>query len=167
MGQNFSDAEAIREIFVEKGTSCPRAAPAKPGQRGQLPPLPPCLRRPCEDLIAELNIAVTEEAERNSKLGLGAKPKAKIAQVEKKTPKPDDPPTKVDPTEQLIKEMRALKADVATLRQEMTKQKDRESASGGGAHGGGPRQDRPRGCEKCVRDERKCTHCSKCGASDH
>ena len=120
-----------------------------------------------EDLIAELNIAVTEEAERNSKLGLGAKQKAKIAQVEKKSPKPDDPPTKVDPTEQLIKEMRALKADVATLRQEMTKQKDRESASGGGAHGGGPRQDRPRGCEKCVRDGKNCTHCWKCGASDH
>ena len=47
-----------------------------------------------EDLISEMNIAVTEEEERNSKLGLGTKAKAKIAQVEKKTPKMDDPQLK-------------------------------------------------------------------------
>ena len=96
-----------------------------------------------EDLIAELNIAVTDEAERNSKLGLGTKAKAKIAQVERKTPKMDDPPIKVDSIEQLIKEMRALKADVAILRQEMTKKKDRASPSRGRARGGGPRQESP------------------------
>ena len=80
-----------------------------------------------EDLIAELNIAVTEETERNSKPGLGTKARAKIAQVERKITKRDDPPIPVDSTEQLIKEMQALKADVATLRQEMTKQRDRTS----------------------------------------
>ena len=63
--------------------------------------------------------------------------------------------------------MRALKADVATLRQEMMKQKDRESALGERAHGGQPRQDHPRGCEKCVQDGKNCTHCWRCGASDN
>ena len=120
-----------------------------------------------EDLIAELNIAVTEEAGRNSKLGLGTKVRAKIAQVERKTTKRDDPPIQMDSTEQLIKEMQALKADVATLRQEMTKQRDRTSPSRGRAHGRGPRQESPQGCDMCIQEGRNCTHCWKCGASEH
>ena len=83
-----------------------------------------------EDLIAEMNVAATEEVERNSKLGLGTKAKAKLAQVERKTPKMDDPPMKRDSTEQLIKERQALNADAATLRQDIIQQRDRAPHQG-------------------------------------
>ena len=45
-GLNSSKFQMYTRKVLEKGTSCPRVAPAPSGQRGQLPQLPPSLRRP-------------------------------------------------------------------------------------------------------------------------
>ena len=70
-------------------------------------------------MISELNLAVTEESERNAKLGFG-RGKARISEVQvtppekgkRKAEKSEEPSI----TETLMAEIKSLKSDVATLR---------------------------------------------------
>ena len=112
------------------------------------------------ELINELNIAVTEESERNLKLGLGQRGKAKVTQVQSTT-------EEKSAVQQLVVEIKALKGEMATLREEVKKNKGQ-----GGAQGKG--QDRVvkgkrRGCEKCQNEgfADSCRHCWKCGGGGH
>ena len=71
------------------------------------------------ELISELSLAVTEESERNAKLGFG-KGEARISEVQvtppekgkRKAEKSEEPSI----TETLMAEIKSLKSDVATLR---------------------------------------------------
>ena len=71
-----------------------------------------------EELISQLNVAVTEEAERNKKLASSVKVKAKVTEVEQAQTKPSETLQKAQGAEMLTK-MRALKAKVAVLEQEV------------------------------------------------
>ena len=68
------------------------------------------------ELINELNVAVTEESERNLKLGLGQKGKAKVNQVQSTTDEKSS-------VKELVAEIKALKGELATLREEVKKNK--------------------------------------------
>ena len=52
--------------------------------RSRMQPLLKTMHVKDEDLIAELNVAVTEEADRNSKLGLGTKQRPKLHKLRKR-----------------------------------------------------------------------------------
>ena len=64
-----------------------------------------------EELISQLNLAVTEEAERSKKLASSMKVKAKVTQVEQAQTKPSEKLQKAKEAEMLT-QMRALKAKV-------------------------------------------------------
>ena len=68
------------------------------------------------ELINELNVAVTEESERNLKLGLGQKGKAKVNQVQSTADEKSS-------VKELVAEIKALKGEMATLREEVKKNK--------------------------------------------
>ena len=76
-------------------------------------------------LISQLNTAVAEEAERNSKLGIGQKGKAKVSKVESHAvsckigkDKPASQPS-ASLSEQVLSELKEIRAEVATLKQEV------------------------------------------------
>ena len=69
------------------------------------------------ELINELNIAVTEESERNLKLGLGPKGKVKVTQVQSN----NDEKSAV---KELVAEIKALKGEMANLKEEVKKSKE-------------------------------------------
>ena len=101
-------------------------------------------------MISQLNVAVTEEAEQSKKLVSNVKVKAKVTQVGQAQTKPSEKPQNAQEAEMLT-EMRALKAKVAVLEQEVkesqVKQKNprpnRNSSKG-------PRfQGNKRGCPSC------------------
>ena len=72
------------------------------------------------ELISQLNTAVAEEAERNSKLGIGPKGKAKVSKVESHAVSckiGKDKPTS-QPSASLS-ELKEIRAEVATLKQEV------------------------------------------------
>ena len=73
------------------------------------------------ELINELNIAVTVESERNLKLGLGQRGKAKVTQVQSTT-------EEKSAVQQLVVEIKALKGEMATLREEVKKNKGQGGA---------------------------------------
>ena len=97
-----------------------------------------------EELISQLNVAITEEAERSKKLASNVKLKAKVIQVEQAQPKPSEKPQKAQEVE-MLNEMRALNAKVAVLEQEVKESQVKQKNSrpnrglvsketGGGAH---------------------------------
>ena len=69
------------------------------------------------ELINELNTAVAEESERNLKLGLGPKGKVKVTQVQSN----NDEKSAV---KELVAEIKALKGEMATLKEEVKKSKE-------------------------------------------
>ena len=75
------------------------------------------------ELINELNIAVTEESERNLQLGLGMRGKAKVAQVQSTTDIKNDEKKDEEAfsVKELVAEVRALKGEMAALRGEVKK----------------------------------------------
>ena len=123
------------------------------------------------ELISELNLAVTEESERNAKLGFG-RGKAKISEVQV-TP-PEKGKAKVEKkeepsvTETLLAEIKSLKSDVANLRENWNKNQAQGSLQEKPQRYRGPRKSR-RGCESCCKAGRgsECTHCWKCGGNGH
>ena len=77
------------------------------------------------ELISQLNTAVTKEAERNSKQGIGQKGKAKVSKVERQAvsckigkDKPASQPS-ASLSEQVLSELKEIRAEVATLKQEV------------------------------------------------
>eukprot|EP00795_Rhopilema_esculentum_P016100 gene16100-biopygen5442 len=88
----------------------------------------PHLQRPDvtdAELIQQLNLAGAEESERNAKLGIGQKGKAKVAQVslEQNTKGKAESPKKDKEAEtplaqKLLSEIQAIKAEVASLKQD-------------------------------------------------
>ena len=148
------------------------------------------------ELIAQLNLAEAEESERNAKLGIGNKGKAKVSQIQEsgvgKSPsgenhsasknKPSTPQQAREPAtplyEQMLAEIKALKADMTSLRQEMNQNSMGHQP---GVKQGNPQQHKPqreryagtrqnrKGCKQCFLNGQgeTCTHCWKCGGSDH
>lgn len=122
------------------------------------------------ELINELNIAVTEESERNLKLGLGQRGKAKVVQVQATTDIKIDEKKKngeAFSVKELIAEVRALKGEMVTLRGEV-KQSQGQGETRGRRPFGAFRKKR-RGCEKCQAEgcAESCRHCWKCGEDGH
>ena len=145
------------------------------------------------ELIAQLNLAEAEESERNAKLGIGYKGKAKVSQIqggeaeklpptENRSPRKNktsaplkDKPPAAPFHEQVLAEIKALKADMTSLRQEINQN---SIGNQGGARRGepqqpqgrnrGPRHNR-RGCKQCFKNGQgeTCTHCWKCGDANH
>ena len=142
----------------------------------------PHLQRPDvtdAELIQQLNLAGAEESERNAKLGIGQKGKAKVAQVslEQNTKGKAESPKKEKEAEtplaqKLLSEIQAIKAEVASLKQDVSRSRaqspgeDNRILSQG--RGRPPRENR-RGCKECFKKGLgdKCTHCWKCGNSAH
>ena len=145
------------------------------------------------ELIAQLNLAEAEESERNAKLGIGYKGKAKVCKIqggeaEKSSPtenrsapksKTSAPLKAEEPAvpfhEQVLSEIKALKADMTSLRQEMNRNSignqqgaRREEPQQPQGRNRGPRQNR-RGCKQCFKNGQgeTCTHCWKCGDANH
>ena len=145
------------------------------------------------ELIAQLNLAEAEESERNAKLGIGQKGKAKISQIhegalensaerensqspENRVAAPQkNKQQKVPFHEQVLSEIKALKADVTSLRQEMNRSTTKnqqgareENSPQPQGRNRGPRKNR-RGCKECFKNGRgeMCSHCWKCGSADH
>lgn len=112
------------------------------------------------ELINELNIAVTEESECNFKLGLGQKGKVKVTQVQSN----NDEKFVV---KELVAEIKALKGEMATLKEEVKKNK--EQWGGQGKSRKGVVRGRRRGCEKCQVEGcgDSCHHCWTCGDGRH
>ena len=116
------------------------------------------------EFISELNLAVTEESERNAKLGFG-RGKAKINEGHMtKAEKKDEPSV----TDALLAEIKSLKSDVANLRENWNKNQAQGSLQEKPQRYRGPRKSR-RGCESCRKAGRgsECTHCWKCGGNGH
>eukprot|EP00794_Sanderia_malayensis_P020651 gene20651-22689_t len=121
------------------------------------------------ELINELNIAVTEESERNLKLGLGQRGKAKVAQVQSTTD------TKIDDkrndeafsNKELVAEVRALRGEMVTLRGDVKKRQNQGETQGRRPFEASRK--RRRGCEKCQAEgnAESCRHCWKCGDDGH
>ena len=112
------------------------------------------------ELINELNIAVTEESERNLKFGLGPKGKVKVTQVQSN----NDEKSAV---KELVAEIKALKGEMATLKEEVKKNKEQYGAQGRN-HAGVAGRGR-RGCTKCQTEGcgDSCRHCWTCGDGRH
>ena len=108
------------------------------------------------ELINELNVAVTEESERNLKLGLGQKGKAEVTQVRSTTDEKSS-------VKELVAEIKALKGEMATLREEVKKDEGQGGAQG--KNQDGVVRGKRRGCEKCRAEGcgDSCRHCWKCG----
>ena len=108
------------------------------------------------ELINELNVAVTEESERNLKLGLGQKGKAKVNQVRSTTDEKSS-------VQELVAEIKALKGEMATLKEEVKKSKGQGEAQG--KNQAGVVKGKRRGCEKCRAEGcgDSCRHWWKCG----
>ena len=72
------------------------------------------------ELISQLNTAVIDEAERNSKLGIGQKGKAKVSKVESQAVSckigKDKPASQPSAS---LSELKEIRAEVATLKQEV------------------------------------------------
>ena len=124
------------------------------------------------ELISQLNTAVTEEAERNSKLGIGQKGKAKVSKVERQAvsckigkDKPASQPS-ASLSEQVLSELTEIRAEVATLKQEVYYKK---SASAKASSKTPAYKKMRRGCKTCHdRGEAdSCRHCWKCGDATH
>ena len=90
------------------------------------------------ELINKINVAVTEESERNLKLGLGQKGKAKVNQVQSTTDEKSS-------VKELVAEIKALKGEMTTLREEVKKNK----GQGQPKNQAGVVKGKRRGCEKC------------------
>ena len=112
------------------------------------------------ELINELNVAVTEESERNLKLGLDQKGKAKVNQVQSTADEKSS-------VKELVAEIKALKGEMATLREEVKKNKGQGEAQG--KNQAGVVKGKRRGCEKCRAEGcgDSCRHCWKCGDGGH
>ena len=112
------------------------------------------------ELINELNVAVTEESERNLILGLGQKGKAKVNQVQSTADEKSS-------VKELVAEIKALKGEMATLREEVKKNKGQGEAQG--KNQAGVVKGKRRGCEKCRAEGcgDLCRHCWKCGDGGH
>ena len=86
--------------------------------RGRIMPLLQNVDISDEELISQLNLAVTEEAERSKKLAASsAKVKVKVSQVEQEKGKQIEKSEK--PQEEMIAEMQTLKSKVALLEREV------------------------------------------------
>ena len=131
------------------------------------------------ELISQLNTAVAEEAERNSKLGIGQKGKAKVSKVEAKVSKAEshavsdkigkDKPASqpsASLSEQVLSELKEIRAEVATLKQEVYYKK----SAGAKASSKTPAYKKMcRGCKACHDrgEANNCRHCWKCGDATH
>jgi hypothetical protein len=128
---------------------------------------------PDEDLIHQLNKAVTAEGERSRKF----QPKSKFAHVstlatEMGNKGPDKPKSL---SSDLTTVIEGLKAEVAALRTEVqssakaapSQNPDAQATprSSSRGRGGGPRITKCPACQE--NNQAWCTHCFKCGSSDH
>ena len=128
------------------------------------------LPRSDEELISQLNLAITEEAERSRKLAAtSAKVKVKVSQVEQAKAKQIEKSEK--PQDEMIAEMKTLKAKVALLEREVKENQvpQKNLRSNWNAPKGPRFQGNRKGCPACacagVSDS--CRHCWKCGSDPH
>eukprot|EP00794_Sanderia_malayensis_P012536 gene12536-13822_t len=142
----------------------------------------PYLQRPevtDAELIAQLNLAGAEESERNAKLGIGQKGKARVAQVslesgpenKAQTPKKTKE-TEPALVEKLLSEVHAIKSEIASLKQDASRSRaplPREDSRITAQGRGRPNRENRRGCKECFKKGLgdQCTHCWKCGESSH
>ena len=138
--------------------------------RGRIRPLLQDITITDEELISQLNVAITEEAEQSKKLASNVKVKAKVTQVEQAQPKPSEKPQKAQEAE-MLNEMRALKAKVAVLEQEVKESqvKQKNSRPNRNSSKGSRFQGNRRGCSSCASSGigDSCRHCWKCGSDAH
>ena len=124
------------------------------------------------ELIFQLNTSVSEEAERNSKLGIGQKGKANVSKVESHAvsckigkDKPASQPS--GPlSEQVLSELKQIRAEMTTLKQVVYYKK----STGAKASSKSPAYKKTlRGCKACHdRGEAdSCRHCLKRGDATH
>ena len=142
----------------------------------------PHLQRPDvtdAELIAQLNLAGAEESERNAKLGIGQRGKTKAMQVsveenpkiKAETPKKGKE-AEAPFVEKLLSEIQAIKAEVASLKQDVKlnrAQSPGEESKVPPQGKGRPLRENRRGCKECYKNGLgdQCTHCWKCGDSNH
>ena len=129
------------------------------------------------ELIAQLNLAGAEESERNAKLGIGQRGKTKITQVsvEENSKIKAETHKKVKEAEapfaeKVLSEIQAIKAEVASLKQDVKLSRAQSTEEEGKIQGKGrPLRENRRGCKECYKKGLgdQCTHCWKCGDSDH
>ena len=119
-----------------------------------------------ETLIREINVAMTAENERLSKLSAKkrvTKPnQIAVAATEASTSKPKTKETKKGKQDVLITSLQEVRADVASLKQAMTTRAEKESDSKR------PTQP-PSAFDACLSNDTcdKCTHCFICGSDKH
>ena len=136
----------------------------------------PHLQRPDvtdAELIAQLNLAGAEES------GIGQRGKTKAMQVsveenpkiKAETPKKGKE-AEAPFVEKLLSEIQAIKAEVASLKQDVKlnrAQSPGEESKVPAQGKGRPLRENRRGCKECYKNGLgdQCTHCWKCGDSNH
>ena len=149
--------------------------------------LRPILERPDvqdEDLIQQMNVVMSEETERKSKLG--STPRQKNSRVNEVhatqgeggpaqsgiTAKKMNPPRKDSPKEeQFMAALQAVRSELATLKESVERNRSNEERFNSGPPINQNQQwyQGPRGCISCQKEGRGelCNHCHICGGSDH
>ena len=138
--------------------------------RGRIRPLLQDIAITDEELISQLNVAVTEEAEPSKKLASNVKVRAKVTQFEQAQTKPSEKPSKAQEAE-VLTEMRTLKAKVAVLEQEVkeSQAKQKNPRPNRNSSKGPCFQGNKWGCPSCASSGLgdSCRHCWKCGSDSH
>lgn len=113
-----------------------------------------------EELMETLNIASSEECERENKLRSTAREhKATINEVKNPTPEPKQNKGKPSDADAYMTTLKALQAELASLRSDFNKTREGERNPG--------ERRAPRRCAKCEDTTSRCSHCFKCGSSEH
>ena len=116
-----------------------------------------------EDLIGAISLAISAEAERNSKFSLTSKGKsAKVLTVESSV----EANTKKE-SQKVLAAPKTMKSEVKSLREEASNQKADTMVPG--PVGNGWIGARPPGCQECKRKKEgdRCPHCYFCGGLNH
>ena len=114
-----------------------------------------------EDLLESLNLAVSDENERQFKIKVGSSCNA-VEVVKIKERKKDNPILKeLQEMKAQLNEVTAMKSDIEELKKGQLKEKTYEEKPGRFRR-------RKFGCPACIRDEvERCEHCFLCGSTEH
>ena len=149
--------------------------------------LRPILERPDvqdEDLIQQMNVVVSEETERKSKLGSTPRQKnPRVNEVQASqgergaaqqgaTAKKMNSSGKDSPKEeQFMAVLQAVRSELATLKESVERNQSKEErfTSAPPVNQNQQSYQGPRGCPSCQKERKRelCDHCHVCGSSDH
>lgn len=142
--------------------------------------LRPLLEKPSvndEELMDRVNLAVSAETERQSKIGVSSKKSAQVNQIHDPNPTPESQnpnvkkksavnQEKVHKPDKLVAALEAVQSDLASLKEAFNK--SQVSVPKDTTTGGQRSQRRRTLCQACKDSgEEKCNHCYKCGSTEH